>query len=356
MSLATIVRLDSVIKHPDADSLDLVRWKGWQCVAKLGEFKAGDLAVYIEIDTWVPHEVAPFLSKGKEPRNYEGILGERLRTVRLRGELSQGLVLPLSVLNYKWRYPGFCHDGTDVTEWLGVRKWHAPVPACLGGDVDPWPGLIPKTDQENVQNVYGLMRVFGAGVDWVVEEKLDGASCTVYCQALRDVAEGYYKLGVCSRNWELKQNENNSKNSYVDVVSRFGYLDHLHKFGRSVALQGELCGPGIQGNPYGLKSAQLFIFDLYYIDEKRYATWAERQSFLYRLGQMIGKEIPQVPLIEASMAFPGTLEQVLDLANGNSKLAPNVLREGLVFKTRDLVGGYIYSFKSVSNLFLEKQK
>jgi RNA ligase (TIGR02306 family) len=95
--LAVIVEVE-VITHPNADALDLVKWAGWQCVAKRGDFKTGDLALVLEIDSWVPHELAPFLSKGKEPREYMGIKGERLRTIKLRGTTSQGLVMPLEIL------------------------------------------------------------------------------------------------------------------------------------------------------------------------------------------------------------------------------------------------------------------
>jgi RNA ligase (TIGR02306 family) len=96
--LATIDKISAIRPHPNADAIELATVRGWQVVVKKSEFKEGDLCVYCEIDSWIPAEIAPFLSKGKEPRLYKGIKGERLRTIKLRNEFSQGLILPISVL------------------------------------------------------------------------------------------------------------------------------------------------------------------------------------------------------------------------------------------------------------------
>ena len=96
--LATLARIESLTKHPNADQLELATVRGWQVVVRKGEFQAGDKVIYLEVDSWVPTEIAPFLSKGQEPRMYKGIKGERLRTIKLRNELSQGLILHISVL------------------------------------------------------------------------------------------------------------------------------------------------------------------------------------------------------------------------------------------------------------------
>ncbi len=93
--MAWIARIDNVEKHPNADALDICTIGGWKVVTKLGVFNAGQLAVYFSIDSWIPHELAPFLSNGKEPREFESVKGERLRTIKLRGTCSQGLLLKL---------------------------------------------------------------------------------------------------------------------------------------------------------------------------------------------------------------------------------------------------------------------
>ncbi|MDA3808653.1 MAG: hypothetical protein PF440_12170, partial [Thiomicrorhabdus sp.] len=97
--LASIVTILAIKPIPGADRIEAVQVKGWWVVAQKGEYSVGDLAVYCEIDSFIPTNLAPFLSKGKEPREFEGIKGERLRTIKLKKQVSQGLLLPLSVLD-----------------------------------------------------------------------------------------------------------------------------------------------------------------------------------------------------------------------------------------------------------------
>ncbi len=343
MTIASIVLIDKIIPHTNADALELAQVKGWQCVVKINEFKAGELAVYVEIDTWIPHSIAPFLSKGQSPRLYEGIIGERLRTVKLRGELSQGLLLPLSVLPADLAV----YEHLDVTDVLGILKWHAPVPTALNGEVWPWPSMIPKTDQENIQNIYAEMMELNE-TKWIIEEKLDGSSCTLYTKQ-----DG--TVGVCSRNWEIKQNEANANNSFILAAQRSGLLDALPKLHHHIALQAELCGPGIQGNPYKLDQVQLFIFDIYLIDYKRYAPYEERQTLLESLQEVCKQKIIQVPKIGITKIGLLSLSELLLTSDGRSELG-NTQREGLVFKALNLHDGQVPSFKVVSNQFLLKQR
>ena len=98
--MATIRRIDAVQEIEGADKIEVAVVGGWKVVVKKGEFKKGELAVYLEIDSWVPTEVAPFLTKaGNKPKEYNGVKGERLRTVKLKKQISQGLLLPISVLD-----------------------------------------------------------------------------------------------------------------------------------------------------------------------------------------------------------------------------------------------------------------
>ena len=113
--LATVRCIDSIDPIPGADAIEVATVGGWKTVvAKKDGFKAGDLAIYCEVDSWIPTELAPFLSKGNEPREYNGVKGERLRTIKLRGTLSQGLILPMTGQNPLLR------EGDDLTEFLGI--------------------------------------------------------------------------------------------------------------------------------------------------------------------------------------------------------------------------------------------
>ena len=97
--MATIRRIDAIGPIDGADAIEVATVGGWKVVVKKGEFKPDQLAVYCEIDSWIPSAVAPFLTKpGHFPKVYEGVEGEKLRTIKLRGQLSQGLLLPLTIL------------------------------------------------------------------------------------------------------------------------------------------------------------------------------------------------------------------------------------------------------------------
>lgn len=146
--LASIRRVDGLRPIEGADLIECAVVGGWEVVVKKGEFAVGNLATYFEVDSWIPYELAPFLSKEKEPREYEGVKGERLKTVRLRKQLSQGLLLPIRHCFPDQELSQFTED-LDVTDQLGIIKWERPIPLQLRGQVKGnWPAGIPKTDEE----------------------------------------------------------------------------------------------------------------------------------------------------------------------------------------------------------------
>lgn len=148
--LATIREINDVLPIPEADRICTYVIDGWTIVDSVGAYRTGDIVIMCEIDSWVPHELAPFLSKGQEPRVYEGVSGERLKTVRLRKQLSQGLILPISKLPFA---VSSADIGMDVTEPLGILKYEKPVSVSLAGFArGNFPTFIPKTDQERIQN------------------------------------------------------------------------------------------------------------------------------------------------------------------------------------------------------------
>lgn len=339
--MATVRRIDQIRPILDADAIECAVIGGWTVVVKKGEFKVGDVAVYCEIDSWIPTEIAPFLSKGQEPREYEGVKGERLRTVKLRGQLSQGLLLPFTagMATEIGAPPGAKftdYVGVEVSDLLNIRKFEPPIPAQLAGDVKgPFPGFIPKTDQERVQNLSAELDAWSEEADfWEVTEKLDGSSMTAY---MRDG-----EFGVCSRNLELKRNADNSlwKAAEHQVLETI-----LAGCGSNIALQGELIGEGIQGNPYKKRGQHFFLFDAYLIDEGRYMSPRERHEFIARTG------ISHVPIIDRGGILRDIdMEGILLGAEGKSILNEQTEREGLVFKREDGKA----SFKAISNKFLLK--
>lgn len=333
--LASIRRIDNILPIEGADAIECAVVGGWKVVVKKAEFNVGDLAVYFEIDSWIPTGLAPFLSKGKSPREFQGIQGERLRTVKLRGQLSQGLLLPLEPTCANIDSELF--EGLDVSFPLNIVKWEMPVPTHLAGQVKGnFPTVIPKTDQERVQNL--AKEVLAAkGELFEVTEKLEGSSMTCY------LLDGVF--GVCSRNLDLKCDENNAfwKTAIkkdVETKMRDANLE-------GYAIQGELCGPGVQGNIYNLPELMFYVYDIYDTNRGDYLTPGERHEIIKTL------ELDHVPYFTEPVNLAGgTVEEILAFAEAKSFL--NVLqeREGVVFK--HLHGGM--SFKAVSNKYLLGEK
>lgn len=351
--LASIREITEIRPIPDADAIECaIVGGGWPVVVKKGEFQVGDLAVYCEIDSWIPNELAPFLSKGKDPREHNGVKGERLRTVKLRGQVSQGLLLPFSTWGPKNRPWTIGEEefavGTDITEYLGIQKWEAPLPACLAGQVrGNFPSFIPKTDQERIQNC--VTDVFEKHKDesFEVTIKLDGSSCTIY------VKDG--EVGVCSRNLDLKETEGNSfwkaarEQNVVEAL-----LAYNKRTGHNVALQFELIGSGIQGNQEKIQGQRLYLFDIFDIDAGTYMKPGQRLAFFEDTLIALGATIEHTPIWDlrtyVASRFDG-IEALLDYATGPS-LNPAVKREGLVFKSYNSQ----FSFKAISNEWLLKNK
>jgi len=395
--LASIQRIEEVRDIENADAIQVYRVLGWWVVDKKDAHKVGDLVVYLSLDSWVPHELAPFLSKGSVPREYNGVKGERLRTIKLRGQVSQGLLLPLILTPHNTLKEGsylqvrrnskspfvvnvdnftvakyvelgdkvnlncniFVHEGDDVTELLGIQKWEAPIPAQLQGQAaGMFPtSLIPKTDQERIQNCFGNIQkrakrlvteqVWNAETQTLEEHpvvvpadfkeptyevtmKLDGSSCTIFRW------EG--ELRVCSRNLELLINSENKDNTFVAMALMYG-----DQIPNGFAFQGEVMGEGIQGNREGVKGHRFFVFDIFDIQKHEYLSPVNRRDVCNKLG------IELVPVIGTDWKAPSSVEEGLALAEGPS--INHKIREGLVWKCNEDPS---FSFKIISNKFLLK--
>lgn len=334
--LATIRKIAEVQPIPNADAIEAVRVGGWWVVAKKGEFPVDSLAVYCEIDSFIPTAIAPFLTKaGYEPKEFEGVKGECLRTIRLRGFTSQGLLLPLELTQAQGyainRQDGAIRtvvEGDDVTGFLGILKYEKPLPAALAGMAKGnFPSFIPKTDQPRIQN---CTRQFQ---DWIsdreqfeITEKIDGSSMTAYVNHKEFDEEGHPKTGVCSRNLDLKRDE---ANSFWESAIKENLIWKIASTGRSLAIQGELAGEGIQGNSYKIIGRRFFCFDIWDIDKQEYLLPEERIALCEQLG------ILHVPIVERYVKIKpsDTVAGLLSYAEGKSVVGCNPEREGLVWKS-----------------------
>lgn len=346
--LASIRVIDEINPIENADAIEVATVGGWKVVIKKGEFKPGDLAVYFEIDSWMPKEIAPFLCR-TVAREYKGVEGERLRTIKLRGQLSQGLLLPIPQSVYDGA-GSQVQEGLDLTEHLGIQKWEREIPAQLRGYTrGNFPSFLRKTDQERCQNLKKEIREAFENEDaFEVTVKLDGSSMTVYHRI--EVAEDGLEIasvGVCSRNLDLKL-EGNDDNAFIKTAFDTNAIGALSKIGKNVAVQGELIGEGIQGNNEGISGLEYHVFDVFDIDEQRYLTPKERSSFMGELHEAGFAGGHAETIFTTFFLKSDSIDDLLTFAEG--KNAAGNEREGLVFKRHD---GQ-FSFKAVSNKFLLK--
>lgn len=352
--LASVRRILNLEPIEGADKILKATVDGWQLVtAKDNGFEIGDLCIYLEIDSWVPTEIAPFLSKGHEPREFNGIKGERLKTIKLRGQVSQGLIIPLDKLDggvitagVNFFYNGsYANEGDDLTETLGIQKWEKPIHPSLAGKArGNFPSFIHKTDQERCQNlIKEIGNSFFSEEEFEVTEKIDGSSMTVY-RFFEHSDLASCKIGVCSRNLDLKLDQEG--NAFVNMAYNSGIIDALEKLGRNIAVQGELYGESIQGNNEGIVGNKFAVFDIFDIDRQVYLTPHERWIMFSHLVEY-GAQIQHVPIISDNFKLNSNdINDLLKMAEAKNSAGNE--REGLVFKslTRD------FSFKAISNKFL----
>lgn len=338
--MASVKVIDKISPIDGADRLEAATVGGWDVVVVKGKHTVGEKIVYCEIDSFIPTKTAPFLTKpGHTPKTYLEIPGERLRTVKLRGQISQGLIMSLAETGLS----DSLEVGTDVSEVLGVVKYDPPMPTALHGiAAGNFPSFIRKTDQERIQNLSkDLEKWKTAGMEFEVSEKLDGSSCTMFLGEEKE-------LRVCSRNLELKETEGNS---FWAAGRKLGVEEKLRALGKNYALQGELVGPSIQSNTLCLPDVTYYVYDIFDIDTQQYLNSTERLQVLKDAG------LPSVPILP-SITFDASvsMESLIAMADGNSvfsTIGQNViLREGLVFKSKTTQD----SFKAISNKWLLKNE
>jgi RNA ligase (TIGR02306 family) len=338
-ALATIRKIEELKPIEGADLIELAIVDGWQVVVKKGEFAVGDLAVYFEIDSFLPQSPEfEFLRKSSFRKNWDGTEGFRLKTIKLRGQLSQGLLLPTDAFNINTI---FFAKGDDLTEVLGVSKWEKPVSPQLAGVArGNFPSFIPKTDENRIQNLGRDREKFRAARQWYVREKLDGSSMTVYLN------EGQF--GVCSRNYDLEETEDNGfwqMARKLDLEAKLRRVSTIY----GMAIQGELVGPGINGNRYNLTSPWFYVFGIWDIEQRFYVNDRAMALISADLGLCVA------PLYMIVGELPESTSDILLMSDRKSMINHHVDAEGCVWRHYDL-DGLKYSFKAISNKFLLGEK
>jgi len=363
--LVTIKKIDKKFPIPKADRIEIVHIGGWSCIAKKDEFQVGDLCCYFEIDSFVP-DTPTFEFLGKTTA-HQGKIGHRVRTMKMREVVSQGLALPLSMfpeltsIKLSKRF----EVGMDITEHLGVIKYDIDVagkgPSVSGSPKGNFPSFIPKTNQDRIQN---LPHYFDLYKDTMFEEsyKLDGSSCTMYktekepdtflekvMEWLRlDRTSPTTHFGVCSRNLELTPPQDGN------TPSNFWYVADKYNINRDLpvgyAVQGEVIAPNIQANYEKVKDPEFHIFSVYDINDKKYLGPDEAQSFVAGyLPDAIYVRNTGIKLFEKCTTY----EDLQDHVDTPSIYIDQKVSEGKVYKSMD---GTV-SFKVINNKYLlQKEK
>ncbi len=343
--LASIQKIVDISEIPGADAIELEVDLGWHVVTKKGEFKIGDYCVYFEIDSLLPmRKEFDFLAvRGTKKTLVDEKLveGYRLKTIKLRGQVSQGLALPvdiiLSITGADGQMP---QEGVDVTELLGVYKYEPPMPGNLQGIAKGVrPSDIPKTDEVRLQTAPFLLERY-SNEEFYVTEKVDGRSVTVFYKDK--------ELNVCSRsmNWNRE-----SDNSYWKSAIAAG-LDESGSQLTDIVLQGELVGEGIQGNKLNITGQKILFFNAYNRATGQYLGY---EAFR-KVASVFGLET--VPIISQSFDLRDqTVDSLVEFATRKSLINKDVWVEGIVIRplleVNDINIGRL-SFKVINPRFLLK--
>lgn len=419
--LASVVTIDQLLPIEGADKIEVatMNGKGWKVVVAKGEFHPGDMALYYEIDSFLPPNderyaflkdrcLRRFVSKSGQVLR-EGI---KIKTIKLRGQVSQGLLIPLdkfvgpdkeiqcvdepatpenceaedgrpltaeelagmkvSTLTAKLVHEGTADteawvekievtEGTDLTELLKVEHYDEVkeqlTPMTGGGALSAdamskFPSdYAPKTDEERIQN---LGDWFGKYADrkWEVTCKDDGSSCSMFYSPTVDAENPF---GVCSRNNRLKPVTAAGVVPGMWLLAKKYLVEEklkalFEKEGKEWMLQGEMVAPGLQKNRDKYLEPEWHVFRIWDIKEQKFVEPSVRRQFCKDNG------IPHVAVIAEEMPVfqvHTTCDDLLKFAEG--KTARGNEREGLVFKTSDGIEPQL-SFKAVSNKYLLKQE
>jgi RNA ligase (TIGR02306 family) len=356
--LGTIQKVESLSTISNADTLLKCKLlgKAWPIVVKKDDnYEVGDLVIYCEPDSVLPGIPIPMFESLWKSCYLPRMKGLRIRSIFLRGQLSQGIIFPLSLIDEIERWSPVSKPtiefGNDITEYLGIRLYEEPVPMSKEAKGN-FPSFIPHTDEERIENIPDIVNKYRNRSDIIfyVTEKVDGVSATFY------VKDG--EFGICSRGLELKPD---ADNEYTRVAKTYNIEENLRNLGYNIAIQGEIIGctpkgKGIAGNKYGLPAStfDFFLFSAFNIDEQEYFGFQKLLEIADALN------LKTVPILDQNYALPINAEGIMAFAHGKSQIA-DIDREGIVIRSIDERSDLEFhlrrlSFKSVDAKFLIKYK
>jgi RNA ligase (TIGR02306 family) len=345
--LASIQRIVALDPIEGADRIEVASVLGWKMVVQKGLYKVDDLVVFYEIDAFLPIQPQyEFLRKSSYRVTKDLGEGYRIKTVKLRGQISQGLLMPFHEAFVYVDNTEPLFEGDDVTDLLGVRKYEPNQSVLLSGiAAGSFPHYVPKTDEPRIQNLT-RERAKWADDTFVITVKEDGSSMTVFVE-YNGIDNDTWRVGVASRNWEVKEDS-----TYWKVAEEIGLIGALKQSGVDVAIQGELVGPGIQGNPGGYDKLRFKIFNVWEIGTQKYLSNDERHAFVAATNLLYKIELEEVAtlstLVTGVVDDQNTLDQIICVANQGVNEV-----EGVVFKS---IENPDRSYKYINPQYLLKDK
>lgn len=337
--LASIQYVHNIMPIEGAEKIECVHVLGWQCVANKGQFSIGDKCIYMEVDSFLPVcERFEFLRASSFKENEIMGAGFRLKTMKFRGQISQGLVQPLEILP-----EGKYEIGDDVTELLGIRKWEIEERVSNDGTViAEFPSEISKTDELRVQSYPELIEEFKAVKGYYISTKMDGCSVTMYKRGEH--------FGVCGRNYEYADDDKCAMWKYahehrIEERLKENNLDNI-------AIQGEFCGPGIQKNRLKLTEPEWYVFTVTDMNTNKRLSLYKTEEICKVLGSNM------VPIEEVEEEFQyKSVDELLERAKG--KYASGKNKEGIVIRPIEAVYSNVIagplSMKVINNDYLLKE-
>lgn len=366
--LAYIQKIGSLSPIPGADAIEKAEVLGWELVVKKGDFQVGDLCVYCEIDSILPElPCFEFLRARKF----------RIKTVKLRGQISQGIAFPISILRQvDPAFNGSLTVNKDVTELMSITKYD---PEALL-DVEhnqvkkPWlvrkanflkwklfgikpvkkgsfPSDIPKTDETRVQKMASSLEEHKGSAIYITE-KCEGTSATFVSRSggnwLAKLLNRTNSFQICSRNKIVynSQSDKEAPHFLCDVAKKYDLEKKMKTMGKNLAIQGEVIGPKIQGNIYQLPDLELRVFAIFDIDTQSYLSYYSMQCVVGLLG------LTSVPVLQTDINLVNDVKYWVEYSKGKSQVNPKILREGVVIHSMD----DNFSFKSINPEYLLKQE
>jgi RNA ligase (TIGR02306 family) len=255
----------------------------------------------------------------------------RIKTKKLMGIYSQGICFPMSILDNYNTSDIKLEEGEDLTELLGVVKFEEEPPNCLEAK-GHFPSHTPKTSEQRIQNMSSIIEKYPDEV-FIMTSKLNGTSFTSYHN------DG--EVGVCSRNLEIKIDEDTS-NKYKDCFVKYDLEDKLKEYGRNISIQGELIGEGIQKNLYKIRGKELHLFRIFDINSGYFLSYEEFTKVASELG------LKKVPVLGETTLRGHTVDSLVKLAMRQSPLNENTVMEGIVFVSKGKIEGNRVSFKVIN--------